>query len=140
VRNYFRVRHLRGDDVPHATSVPFVMPLGDLGLVSTSGPALSTGPGSSVENRRGPQARGGGSGNAPGPTAGGSFRKISIGHTLTKQECRRFVGRIVDAIDKEAGGVSALQHQAAVHLGRLVVPGPCSWALNLASGGAATQG
>jgi hypothetical protein len=39
-------------------------------------------------------------------------QRISIGHAVTKQPCRPVVGRLLDATDKDASGVSALQHWA----------------------------
>jgi hypothetical protein len=37
---------------------------------------------------------------------------IGIGDAVAKQACRPFVGRLVNIFDKDAAGVSALQHKA----------------------------
>jgi hypothetical protein len=71
MRNPYRARfHVVGH--PLATSVPFVVPLvGGLGSCCESPvPALSTGTGYFRRSSRGPQARGGVWGNAPGGIAG----------------------------------------------------------------------
>jgi hypothetical protein len=41
-----------------------------------------------------------------------ALRRISSGDTVTKQAGRPFVGRLLDIFDKDAAGVSALQHKA----------------------------
>ena len=96
---------------PHAASVPFVMPLGGIGvLFRQSGPALSTGPVTAVEVAAGPRRMEGVWGNAPGPTPGRSLQRISISQAVTKQACGSVVGRLLDTFDKGSSSVSALQH------------------------------
>src|SRR6266852_2795993 len=38
------------------------------------------------------------------------FRRISISRAVTKRPCGSVVGRLLDTFDKDASGVSALQH------------------------------
>src|SRR5262249_51945417 len=75
-------------------------------------PPSAAGPVSSVEVAAGPGARRGAWGSAPGPTWADRFRRISISHAATKQRCGSVVGRILDTLDEDANGVSALQHSA----------------------------
>jgi hypothetical protein len=91
-------------------------PEGDLGLVSTSGPALSNGTGESVEVAAGPQARGGSVGKAPGANA----KLIAFGESRSatsdsKTTVRSVVGRLLDTSTKDPSVVSVLQHSAAPH-------------------------
>jgi hypothetical protein len=89
-------------------------PEGDLGLVSTSDPVLSNGTGESVEVAAGPQARGGGVGNAPGANAGPiAFAESRSALRTTKRLRRPIVGRLLDTSDKDLRGVSALQQSCA---------------------------
>ena len=65
---------LRGDDIRTRSRSPFRCPLGIVVLFRQSGPALSSGPVSSVEVAAGPSA-GRVLGNAPGPTTADRFRE-----------------------------------------------------------------
>jgi hypothetical protein len=102
---------LRGDDTRTRPQSPSRCALGIGVLFRPSGPALSTGPVSSVEVTAGPSA-GRVLGNAPGPTTADHFLRISIGHAATKRRRGPVVGRLHDMFDKDASGVSAPQHYA----------------------------
>jgi hypothetical protein len=134
VRNYFRVRFYAVMTAPHATLVPFVMPLKGWVFASTSDPALSTGPGTSVEIAAGPRHVGGRE-MRRGQRRADAFQTLSISDTITKQACRPVVGWLLDTFDKDEGDVSVLQHQAQCASCVLLRATTCARSIRLLSPG-----
>src|SRR5215471_10384081 len=103
---------LRGEDIRTRPWSPLRCPFGDQGLSFDVRSRPQLGTGDSRRSRRGPQARGGGLGNAPGLTTADRFGRIRISQAATKQPRRSVVSRLSDMFDKDAGGVAAVQHSA----------------------------